>query len=266
MKHKIDWQKYSFFLLIGSIVVILTTFSAFKHPQSKTRVIVIDAGHGGHDHGCMYGGANEKDITLSVSLLFGKMLQDSFPDYKIIYTRSSDSFVELHERASIANRNSADLFISIHVNASPSVSAYGTETYAMGLHKSQGNLSVAKRENSSVLMEKDYQQNYDGFDPNSPEGHIIFSLYQNQFLSQSLSLASLIENQFKASNRYSRGVKQAGFLVLWKTTMPSILIETGYLSNSIERKYLVSSEGQFKTAQSVYEAFKSYTKYSWREN
>lgn len=243
----------------------MTIFASFREPKIRIRTIVIDAGHGGHDHGCMYGGANEKDITLSVSLLVGKMIQDSFPDYKIIYTRSSDSFVELHERASIANRNSADLFISIHVNASKSVSAYGTETYAMGLYKTQGNLMVAKRENESVLLEKDYQQNYDGFDPNSPEGHIIFSIYQNQFLSQSLSFASMVEQKFKSTERYSRGVKQAGFLVLWKTTMPSVLIETGYLSNAIERKFLVSSGGQNSTAQSVFEAFKTYATVNWKE-
>ena len=265
MIHRKEWQKYGFYLLIGIAILTILILGAFKDPKSKTKTIVIDAGHGGHDHGCMYGGANEKDITLSVSLLFGKMIQDSFPDYKIIFTRNNDSFVELYERANIANRNNADLFISIHVNASPSISAYGTETYAMGLHKTAGNLSVAKRENASVLMEKDYQQNYDGFDPNSPEGHIIFSLYQNQFLSQSLSLASIVENKFKSKERYGRGVKQAGFLVLWKTTMPSILIETGYLSNAIERKYLVSNDGQLKTAESIYEAFKSYTASAWKE-
>lgn len=233
--------------------------------HQASRVIVIDAGHGGHDHGCMYGGANEKDITLAVATRFGQMIQDSFPDYKVIFTRHTDDFVELYERASIANRNNADLFISVHVNASPSPSAYGTETYAMGLHKTQGNLSVAKRENASILMEKDYQQNYDGFDPNSPEGHIIFSLYQNQFLHQSLSLSSLVEDKFKASGRYSRGVKQAGFLVLWKTTMPSILIETGYLSNASERKFLVSHEGREQTAKSIFDAFVSYKDQAWNK-
>lgn len=259
-------QKYALPALIGCTLLFLFAFTGVKKNKAvATRVIVIDAGHGGHDHGCMYGGANEKDITLSVATRFGRMIQDSFPDYKVIFTRQTDDFVELFERASIANRNNADLFISVHVNASPSPSAFGTETYAMGLHKTQGNLAVAKRENAAVLMEKDYQQNYDGFDPNSPEGHIIFSLYQNQFLHQSLSLSSLMEDKFKTSGRYSRGVKQAGFLVLWKTTMPSILIETGYLSNATERKFLVSNEGQEQTSKAIFDAFVAYTNQAWNK-
>jgi N-acetylmuramoyl-L-alanine amidase len=252
-------QKYSYWMICLMAMIIGVTFTSFK-PRSTMKVIVIDAGHGGHDAGCHYGGANEKDITLAVTKKFGQMLHDSFPNLKIIYTRDTDVFVELHERANIANKNNADFFISIHVNASSSPAAYGTETYAMGLHKTEGNLAVAKRENAAVLLEEDYQQNYDGFDPNSPEGHIIFSIYQNQFLNQSLNLASKVETSFKQSTRTSRGVKQAGFLVLWRTSMPSILIETGYLSNAVERKYLVSEAGQKTTASAIYDAFSRYKK------
>ncbi|MSQ78378.1 MAG: N-acetylmuramoyl-L-alanine amidase [Flavobacteriaceae bacterium] len=251
-------RNYRFIIPLTAIAVFLCV--SFKNPKAIIKTIVIDAGHGGHDVGCHYGGKNEKDITLKVSLLLGQMLRDSFPEVGVIFTRSSDSFVELHERANIANRNNADFFISVHVNASTSTTAYGTETYAMGLHKTEGNLAVAKRENESALLESNYQSNYDGFDPNSPEGSIIFTMFQSQFLNQSLKLASNVEQEFKKTNRYSRGVKQAGFLVLWKTSMPSILVETGYLSNAIERKFLTSEDGQMATALSIFEAFKQYKK------
>ncbi|MDZ4758833.1 MAG: N-acetylmuramoyl-L-alanine amidase [Bacteroidota bacterium] len=255
-------QKYKYLAHAALILFIGFAWAAFKVPARKPgteiKVLVIDAGHGGYDHGCMYGGANEKDITLSISNKLGKLISDSFKNIKVIYIRQSDSFVELHERAEIANKNNADFFLSVHVNASTSPSAYGTETYAMGLHKTAGNLSVAKRENASILLENDYKSNYDGFDPSSAEGHIIFSLYQNQFLKRSLDMAAQVEQNFKKLNRYSRGVKQAGFLVLWKTSMPSVLVETGYLSNHIERKYLTSCSGQDSTAMGIFRAFIGY--------
>lgn len=229
-------------------------------PEQNKLVIILDAGHGGGDTGCRYGGANEKDVTLNVVLGLQKMLRDSLPTATIILTRNSDVFVELFERAAIANRNKADLFISVHCNASPNATAYGTETYAMGLHKTQGNLETAKRENASILLESDYQNNYDGFDPNAPESHIIFSIFQNAFMAQSLDLAARMESSFKMQNRYSRGVKQAGFLVLWKTAMPSILIETGYLSNAKERSYLTSTEGQTELVTGIYSALRGYLK------
>jgi N-acetylmuramoyl-L-alanine amidase len=158
----------------------------------------------------------------------------------------------------IANRNNADLFISIHCNANKSTSPYGTETWLMGLHKSEGNLEVSKRENDVILMEDDYQQNYDGFDPNSPEGYIILSMNQNAHLDQSIDLASKIEDEFREDGRTSRGVKQAGFLVLWRTTMPAILIETGFLTNREEEKYLNSDKGQGEIVQSVLTAIRAY--------
>lgn len=259
---KMKLQKYIYLGHAALILFIGCAWAAFKVPARKPgteiKTLVIDAGHGGYDHGCMYGGANEKDITLSISNKLGKLISDSFKNIKVIYIRQSDSFVELHERAEIANKNNADFFLSVHVNASTSPSAYGTETYAMGLHKTAGNLLVAKRENASILLENDYQTKYDGFDPSSAEGHIIFSLFQNQFLKQSLDMAAHVEKNFKQMNRYSRGVKQAGFLVLWKTAMPSVLVETGYLSNNIERKYLTSASGQDSTAMVIFKAFVEY--------
>jgi N-acetylmuramoyl-L-alanine amidase len=245
------------------VIIFLTVafmFSAFNQvpPRNKIKTIVIDAGHGGHDPGCNGGDSKEKNVTLSIALKLGKLIKDSLDDVKVIYTRDDDTFVELYERSAIANRNNADIFISIHCNANKNKDAYGTETYAMGLHKTTGWLDVAKRENASILQESDYEKNYDGFDPTSPEAHIMFSLYQNAYLDQSLVLASKVEDQFREHNRVSRGVKQAGFLVLWKTTMPSILIETGFLSNASERKVLSTESGQKEVALSIFKAVKQY--------
>jgi N-acetylmuramoyl-L-alanine amidase len=226
----------------------------------RMKTVVIDAGHGGHDPGTLgFTKTREKNIALSVALKVGNYIRQNFPEIKVIYTRSTDEFIELHERAAIANRNKADLFISIHCNSSPSSSAYGTEVFVLGLHKSEENLAVAKRENSVILMEDDYSKQYDGFDPNSPESHIIFSIYQDAYLSQSIRLATEVDNQFKTKvNRNSRGVKQAGFLVLWKTTMPSILIELGFISNKNEESFLNSQQGQVYMASAIYRAFKAY--------
>ncbi|MCY7362650.1 MAG: N-acetylmuramoyl-L-alanine amidase, partial [Ignavibacteria bacterium] len=172
--------------------------------------------------------------------------------------RKTDEFIELYERADIANRNNADLFISIHCNANKNTSAFGTESWTMGLHKTEGNLDVAKRENSSILLESDYQTKYDGFDPNSPEAYIMLSLNQNAFMNQSITLASKVEDAFIADGRQSRGVKQAGFLVLWRTTMPSTLIETGFLTNKNEEKYMISASGQNEIATSIFESVDAY--------
>ncbi|MFM2189800.1 MAG: hypothetical protein RL491_186, partial [Bacteroidota bacterium] len=170
----------------------------------------------------------------------------------------TDVFVELHERAAIANRNKADLFICIHCNSGPS-SAYGSETFVMGLHKTEDNLNVARRENESALLEKDYQTNYEGYDPKSPEAYIIFSLYQNTYMEQSLAFASKLQNEFENySGRYNRGVKQAGFLVLYRTAMPSVLIELGFLTNANDERFLASNEGQYSMANSILRAFTNY--------
>jgi len=240
-----------------------SVFSCFSDvPGKKTgyklRTIVIDAGHGGHDTGCLGSDSREKDVALRIALKLGKLIEANCPDVKVVYTRKSDVFISLIERANIANRAKADLFICIHLNSGPKA-AYGAETFVMGLHKTDDNLNVAKRENATILLEDNYEKNYDGFDPNSPEANIIFSLYQNQFMTQSLSFAAKIQKQFKEnSKRYSRGVKQAGFLVLYKTAMPSVLIESGFLTNESDQRFLNSDAGQASMASSIYRAFKSY--------
>lgn len=242
-------------IIIG---LILSSFSYLNDPKPAVKTIVIDAGHGGHDPGCHGGDVIEKNVTLAIALDVGKYIEENIEGVKVIFTRKDDHFVELWERAAIANRNGADLFISIHCNANDNKSAYGTETYAMGL-KSQQNLELAKRENSVILMEDNYMENYDGFDPKSPEGHIIFSLYQDVYIDQSLKLAQKIEHQFSERvQRKSRGVKQAPFVVLWRTTMPSVLVETGFLTNPTERKYLSSELGQSYIASGIYRAVRSY--------
>lgn len=226
----------------------------------RMRVVVIDPGHGGHDAGCLGSSGKEKNVALSIALKMGKMIEDKYPDIKVIYTRKTDVFIPLFERAEIANRNKADLFICIHCNSDgKKKAAYGVETYVMGLHKSEDNLNVAKRENASILLEENYKKQYDGFDPNSPEANIIFSLYQNQFMNQSLSFASRVQNQVdEYAGRYNRGVKQAGFLVLYKTAMPSVLIETGFLTQNDEEKFLLNEKGQNTIATCIFRAFKEY--------
>ena len=254
--------------LFGAILVLV--FSGVLHSKYESLLpapytyrvnkVVIDAGHGGKDPGCHGGSSKEKIITLALALKVGAYINEHIPDVEVVYTRTTDKFVELDERANIANKSNADLFISVHCNSFPaSSSAHGTETYVMGLNTSKHNLEVAKRENSVVLMEDDYLTSYDGFDPNSPESHIIFSLYQNAYLEQSIQYANLVESQFKnRAKRNSRGVKQAGFVVLYKTGMPSVLIEAGFLSNSQEEKYLLSDKGQSYIASAIFRAFKEY--------
>lgn len=222
--------------------------------------VVIDAGHGGKDPGAIGKTAKEKDIVLSVALKLGQLIKKNYPNVKVIYTRDKDVFVELNERANIANRNNANLFISIHVNAiDGNSSTHGTETFVMGIHKNDANLAVAKRENSVILQEDNYSSKYDGFDPNDPESNIVFSLFQNAYSDQSLLLAASIEEEYKTSlKRFDRGVKQAGFLVLWKTAMPSVLTEIGFISNSEEETYLKSEAGQNEMAVSIYNAFAKY--------
>ncbi|MFI5134667.1 MAG: N-acetylmuramoyl-L-alanine amidase [Chitinophagales bacterium] len=248
------------FLRSFILVILAASISSFAYSNSEYQIktIVLDAGHGGHDTGCRGAVSNEKDVTLAVVLKLGEMISKNYPNIKVIYTRKTDEFIELYERADIANRNNADLFISVHCNANKSHDPFGTETWLMGLKKSEGNLEVSKRENDVILLEDNYQQNYDGFDPNSPEGYIILSMNQNAHLNQSIDLASKVEDQFKQEGRTSRGVKQAGFLVLWRTTMPSILIETGFLTNRTEEKYLTSENGQNEIAKAVLNAITSY--------
>jgi len=245
-------------ILFLLILLTLSSFSPLGEHSYKVRTIVIDAGHGGKDPGCHGTTGVEAKVTLAVALELGRIIKENMPSTKVYYTRMQDNFVELHDRAGVANRNNADLFISIHCNSGPST-ASGTETYVMGLHASEDNLAVAKRENEVVLNETDYKKNYDGFDPKSPQAHILFSLYQNAYIENSILVASKIENQFSARlGRSSRGVKQAGFLVLWKTAMPSVLIELGYLTNASEEKYLTNKTNQVYLASGIYRAIKEY--------
>ena len=243
------------------VPLIFITYSFHSNTDNKfgIRKVVIDAGHGGKDPGCVSGAYNEKSIALSIALKLGHYIEKNNKDVKVIYTRTTDEFIELQRRAEIANENKADLFISIHCNSNPSSSPYGVESWVMGTHKSKANLEVAQKENASILLEDDYSKKYNGFDPNSPEAYIIFSLYQNAFLEKSVNFASKVEKQLKdKAQRIDRGVKQAGFLVLFKTTMPSILIETGFLSNPNELAFISSSKGQDHIASAIYRAFKEY--------
>lgn len=227
--------------------------------QYKLRTIVIDPGHGGKDPGAVGKITQEKHLVLKIALKFGEYIEKNYEDVKVIYTRKTDSFIPLFRRAEIANKNHADLFISLHINANRSYRIKGTETYAMGLHKSQSNLEVAKKENAVIYYEEDYSQKYEGFNPKSAESYIIFSLAQNTYLEQSLNFASFVQEEFtEETNLKNRGVKQAGFLVLWKTTMPSVLIEAGFISNPEEEKYLMTDKAQDKLAKSIFKAFESY--------
>lgn len=222
--------------------------------------VVLDAGHGGKDAGCSGKHSKEKDIALDITLRLGQLIKKHHPDVEVIYTRKIDEFVPLHERAAIANRNKADVFISIHCNTTAKRnSAIGTETFVMGLHRAEDNLLVAKRENSVIEYEQDHEAHYDGYDPNSDEGHIVLSMYQNAFLDQSIALANFIEDEFRVhGQRVSRGVKQAGFLVLRNTIMPSVLIEAGFLNHSKEEAILSSEEGKGRSATAIFNAFTKY--------
>jgi N-acetylmuramoyl-L-alanine amidase len=246
----------SLLFILSLVTVIVAQANNFV-----LKTIVIDAGHGGKDPGAIGPGkVQEKDVALVVALKLGDYIQKAHPDVKVIYTRKSDVFLELHERAEIANKNKADLFIAIHCNASTNPDVAGSSSYVLGLHRTEANLEVAKRENAVINLEEDKDKNYE-FDPNSPEGHIIMSMKQNAFLDQSIEFASKAENQLENyAKRKSMGVKQAGFYVLYKTAMPSILAEIGFISNPDEEKFLNSVKGQDLIASALYNSFKDYKK------
>ncbi len=222
--------------------------------------VVIDAGHGGYDSGCHSSDGVESKNTLAMALKLGQKIKDNFPSIEVIYTREKDEFIELHKRAQIANKAKADLFISIHCNSTDENSgAQGTETYVLGMHKKESNFEVARRENASILLESDYKEQYDGFDPNSTEAYIIFSLFQNAYLDKSILFARYVEESFRANEgRRSFGVKQAGFMVLKETAMPSVLIETGFLNHPSEGVFISSAAGQATIAESIFLAFQKY--------
>lgn len=254
---------YSLLMLIfaGSFSIKTLAAGANSGKDSKIELVVIDPGHGGKDAGASYGKWLEKDIVLDIALKVGKYITDRYPETKVIYTRTKDMFVPLHQRANIANKNDADLFISIHVNYVGSRSVHGTETFVLGQHRSADNLEVAKKENAVILLEDDYSTTYEGFDPNSPESYIMFEMVQDEYLHQSVELAAAIQDEFKIhAQRLDRSVKQAGFLVLRRTTMPSVLVEAGFISNSAERSFMVSESGKISLATSIFNAFKTYKK------
>lgn len=227
--------------------------------DSQVAVVVIDPGHGGKDFGASFGNAREKDIVLDLALRLGNAIKSKYSETKVIYTRSSDVFIPLHERARIANKNKADLFISIHVNGAESRSPYGTETFVLGEDRQNDNFELVKKENAVILLEDDYTTSYEGYDPNSPESNIMFLAVQSEYLDQSIMLASAIQDQFRLkAKRFDRSVKQAGFLVLRQVTMPGVLVEVGFISNAEERNYLVSEHGKNELSDAIFAAFETY--------
>ncbi len=228
--------------------------------KDKNFTVVIDAGHGGHDSGALGRKGREKNINLSVALKLGKLIENNCKDTKVVYTRTTDKFVQLKDRADIANKAKANLFISIHTNslAKRNQTVRGAETYTLGLHRTQENLEVAKKENAVILIEDNYKQRYAGFNPKSSESYIIFEFMQDKNMVQSVDFATNVQRQFKNSRRPDRGVHQAGFLVLRETSMPSVLIELGYISNDTEEAYLISDAGSTELANAIYKAFLNY--------
>ncbi len=221
--------------------------------------IVIDAGHGGYDSGARGSKSLEKDITLSIALMTGRLINERLPGVEVIYTRTDDRFVELHRRARIANESAADLFISIHCNSNLSHRPFGAETYVMGLHKTQENLEVAKAENAAILMEENYDEQYDGFNPNLDEDYIMLNMFQSANIRQSLDFSLDVQEKLSSvGGLYDRGVRQAGFVVLYLTTMPGALIETGFLSNPSEEEFLLKKKNQQRIAGAIFQAIEDY--------
>lgn len=243
--------------LIFSFFLAITSICAFS--QSNVFKVTLDAGHGDHDFGAVYSGRIEKNIALAIVLKVGKILELN-PNVDVIYTRKTDVFIDLVERANIANRANSNVFVSIHCNANKNTSADGTETYVMGLSKTASNLEAAKKENSVITLEKDYKRKYEGYDPNSPESMIGMTIMQEEYLDNSISLASRIEENFEKLGKKLRqgGVKQAPFMVLHKAYMPRVLVETGFVSNPTEGDILNSEEGQNDVARAIAEAILSY--------
>ncbi|MDR1593053.1 MAG: N-acetylmuramoyl-L-alanine amidase [Prevotellaceae bacterium] len=255
--------------LLKILLILMFPLRLYSQDETETtfagiRTVVIDPGHGGKDPGALGQHVYEKKINLAVALCLGELIEEWFPDVKVIYTRAQDVFVELFERSNIANQNNADLFISIHANAveHDKEKSSGNETYIMGVHKSEDNLRIAMFENSSIKFEDNYKDNYDGFDPSDPESYIMFSLIQDEYLERSLKMAELIQEEFQNGPiTKDRGVKQDGFIVLWKTAAPSVLIELGFLSHPEEELALINEDNQQKMAECIFKAFKRYKEY-----
>ncbi len=254
-------MKNIFVIFCLSTIFVLSSYTPLDIQEYKLKTIVIDAGHGGKDPGCLGHHSEEADVALAIAKELGTILKKYLPELNVVYTRSTDHFVELHERAAIAKKSGGDLFISIHCNSGPQA-AYGTETYVMGTGTADKNIQELRdRENSVILKEDNYQMNYEGVDPSSPEYEILLNLIQTADVDNSLRLAEKVEREFKTRvNRNSRGVKRANLLVLWKTGMPSILVETGFLTNKKEENYLNTKQGQEYMASGIYRAIKAYKK------
>lgn len=246
------------YLFMLCVWVSSSAYGQSNSGNSQLKTVVIDAGHGGKDPGCHGGYSHEKDVCLSMALKLGKLIKEKYPKINVKYTRETDVFIELIERANIANRANADLFICIHANAGSNV-AYGTETYVLGLHRTESQKKVMERENSIISLEDDKGAKYKDFDL-TPDAMIAIQLQQNVNLNNAIKFASALQKEFKSIGRYDRGVKQAGFLVLYKTSMPSVLIETGFLTNPNEESFIGKTDGQDKMAKAMFEAFVKYKK------
>ena len=254
-----------FFLFLFLNFIIPNDVQAQK--EGKIKTVVIDAGHGGKDPGAIGKKSKEKDITLSVAKKTGEYIKQHCPDVNVVYTRSGDTFVSLLRRAQIANEKNADLFISIHCNANASPQPSGVETFVMGEHRNAANLEVAKLENASILYEDNAEEDYGSFNPNSPEAYIMLNFFQSEYKNASLDFAEHIQDQLvKRVGRKDRGVQQAGFLVLYKTAMPSVLVEIGFLSNPNEENFLCSADGQTYIASALFRAFRDYKEAYEKEN
>jgi N-acetylmuramoyl-L-alanine amidase len=257
MKNEIQVKIFAKLMFMLFSMFTLSGYSqSGKAEKQLIKTVVIDAGHGGKDPGCHGNFANEKAVCLEMALKLGTLIKTKYPDVKVVYTRDKDIFIELIERANIANRNKADLFICIHANAG-SAAAFGTETYVLGLHRTEAQQKVMERENSIIALEDDKGAKYKDFDM-SPDAIIAKHLQGAVYLNNSILFAENLQREFKKMGRYDRGVKQAGFLVLYKTTMPSVLIETGFLTNPSEEKFLGVKDGQDQMANSMFKAFENY--------
>ena len=245
--------------LLGIPVTGIVIAGGDNDDQKGIRTVVIDAGHGGRDSGAQGKRGDEKDIALNIALKLGYYIEENMKDVKVIYTRKKDVYVELWKRAEIANNAEADLFLSIHVNAHPRTSAKGTLTLVLGQHRADENFDVAVRENSVILLEEDYETRYEGFDPKSTESYIMFSLMQKTYFKQSIEFGDFVQDQFRdRANRKDLGVREQGIYVLAQTSMPGVLIETGFISNPEEEKYLMTEYGQDIIASAIYRGFREY--------
>jgi N-acetylmuramoyl-L-alanine amidase len=249
------------YILVSQYYILLISLLGMSplFAQDARFTIVLDAGHGGHDPGAMGSFSKEKDINLAITLDLGAIIEQRYKGVNVVYTRKTDKYLTLQERANVVNDHHADLFICVHTNSSLSASAYGAESYTIGLAKTKANLDVAMRENSVITLEENYKSKYQGFDPNSVDSYIMFEFMQDKYIDRSLDFASIVQKQFHSyCNRLDRGVRQAGFWVLHRSACPSVLVEVGFISNLAEERYLSSDQGQKEMATAIYNAFVDY--------